>query len=234
MRIAALALLASLVAGPALAQCKPTDRNCIEVDLRLLSAGFGYGAGRITDLASGTPNRAMMGLNLRLDVFILSRIKGLPFATYDALFTDMTWGKRTGDPLRFGTLDEDNSAMPFVIGYHFVAGLRRNGVAVMGGLGYQHFDHDIGGTLMSGSATPITGRVEVGENGRLVAMAWVAPGSKGMMAARVDLHVFRNLNLMASYWQAKGIAQPWDQPTGTEVSATASMFVVGFRTAELR
>lgn len=235
-RIVALVLTAAALFVPAAAAQKEpgciSTGKCYYVDLRVVSAGFGYGMGTIGGLGT-TPDRTMRGLNLRLDVHILSlALRKLPIATYDALFTDMTWGKMSSDPLMYFSSAESDNAMPLTFGYHFLVGLRRESFGVLGGLGYRHFDHDIGDTFMSGSSTPVTARLELGRKKPIVATAWA--GRNGMMGAHVDVPFFRRLNISAQYWQADGTAEPSNQPTGTEVKARARLLMFGFRTAEVR
>ena len=90
-RVVVLVVAAVLLTMPAAAaQNEPgciRSGKCYFVDLRVISAGFGYGMGTIADLGS-TPDRTMRGLNLRLDVHILSLVfRKLPIATYDAATT---------------------------------------------------------------------------------------------------------------------------------------------------
>jgi hypothetical protein len=225
------ALLAAAIAAPARAQCNFSD-HCITIsrttDMRILSADFGYGAAAIGGLGA-TPDRTMRGFNIGMDVHILSLAlhNVLPFAVYDALSVDLTYGKMTSTPLLYLSQPEDNSTLPFTGSYSFLAGVRRQAIGVLAGFTIKKFNHDIGGTSMSGSSTPITARVELGSGPRQIVLTGMAGGMTG---ARIDVPFFRRLNLSAAYWQADATAVPWS--TNSAVPAKAKMLLLGFRTAE--
>lgn len=225
-------VLIALCLSTAAATSTASAQRANQADLRILTAALGYGAAHITGLGT-TPDRAMQGFNIRTDVHILSLIlHNLPVATYDAAFVDLTYGKMTSDPLLFLTTPEGTSTLLYAFGYTFLAGIRKPSLTVMGGLTYQGFNHGIGDSNMDGKGTAVTGRAEFGGRRKIVLMGWA--GGSGMMGGRLDVPLFRRLNATAMYWKADGTAEPWDQPQGTQVPATANMLMIGFRTAEIR
>jgi len=206
------------------------------VDLRVTSAGFGYSSAGIGHLSSGKPDRVLQGLNLRFDVHILSLIlRRLPVATYDALWVDASFGKMTSTPLSLGGVQESTGlGMPFSYGYSFLAGIRSSAVALLGGLGYEYWAHDIGGATMKNSAMPFLARLELGSRKPVVVMGWYAGGAKGIAGARIDVPFWRGLDLTAMYWRADGTTELITTPNNTVETATARMLMLGFRTAEIR
>jgi hypothetical protein len=205
------------------------------VDLRVTSAAVGYGAARVGALSSGSPDRVLQGLDMRFDVHILSLLlRRLRVATYDALYVDATFGKMTSRPLSLGGVEEANGFdVAYSYGYQFLAGVRGAGVALLGGVGYLNWGHDIGGTMMKNTATPVVARLEVGRAKPVVLMGWYA-GSDRMAGARIDVPFFRRLDLTAVFWRAKGTTELITTPNGMLEAATATTLVVGFRTAEIR
>ena len=206
------------------------------VDLRLASAAFGYSSAGIGHLSSGKPDRVLQGLNLRFDVHILSLVlRHLPVATYDALYADATFGKMTSAPLSYAGVQESTGlGMPFTYGYSFLAGIRSSAVALLGGLGYEYWAHDIGGSTMKNSAMPFLARLELGRTKPIVVMGWYAGGARGVQGARIDVPLYRRLNLTAMYWRADGTTELITTPNNTVETATARMLMLGFRTAEIR
>jgi len=226
-------LLALGSAGPVTAQC---SRPGYCVDLRALSAVIGYGSARITNLGS-TPDRVMQGVNTRIDVHIVSLLlRGLPVRTYDALIGDFTYGRRTSDSLPglFAGDVEGATGFQATFGYQLLAGGELGGVTLLGGLGWQEYYHDIGGTTMSGTSIPLVARVEIFQRKPIVVTAWKSMSGDPATGARVDVPFFRRLMLTAAYWRADGSADVWNNPSNTKTPGRASLLVLGFRTAELQ
>ena len=217
------------------AQCG-VFRTCTDRDFRAMSAVIGYGSARITNLGS-TPDRVMRGVNARIDVHVVSLLlRGLPFRTYDALIGDFTYGRRTSDSLPglFAGDVEGTNGFQATFGYQFLAGGQLGGVALLGGLGWQEYYHDIGGTTMSGTSIPLVARVEIGGRKPIVLTGWKSVSGDPATGARVDVPFFRRLLVTAMYWRADGSADVWNDPSGNKTPGRASLLVIGFRTAELR
>ena len=207
-----------------------------EVDLRVASGQFGYGFARIAGLGS-VPDQVARGFNARLDVHIVSLMLNLPVRTYDALFADATYGSLASDTLRglFPGDVQPRHGFSYQFGYQFLAGVQRSGVAVLGGLGWQEFYHDIGGSTMSGSSTPLIARVEIGGRRAIVVTGWKSVSGAATVGARIDVPFFRRLNLTAMYWQSDGMADLWSRGANDPLSpAKARMLVFGVRSAEIR
>jgi hypothetical protein len=227
-RIACVLGVTLVAAGAAQAQ---------EVDLRIATGQFGYGFARIAGLGS-VPDQVARGFNARLDVHIVSlMLRNLPVRTYDALFGDVTYGSLASDTLHglFSGDVQPRHGLSYLYGYQFLAGVQRSGVAVLGGLGWQEFYHDIGGSTMSGTSTPLIARVEIGGRRAIVVTGWKSVSGAATVGARVDVPFFRRLNLTAMYWQSDGMADLWSRGANGPLSrANARMLVVGVRSAEIR
>jgi len=231
-------LLVALFAttGKAVAQslcANPT--HCTAADMRVLSAVIGYGSARIGGLDT-IPDQVMQGLNVRFDVHIVSLLlKGLPLRTYDALFADVSYGRRTSDSLHglFAGDVQPTTGFQATFGYQFLAGRRLSGITLLGGLGVEEHYHDIGGSTVHGKSTPLVARLEIGGRKPIVITGWHALGGDALNGARIDVPFFRRLNLTAMYWQADGKADVWSSSSNTKVPATARLLVIGFRTREL-
>ena len=208
-----------------------------EVDLRVASGEIGYGSARIAGLGT-VRDQVAHGLNARLDVHIVSLLlRNLPVRTYDALFGDVTYGSLASDTLHglFPGDAQPRQGLSYLFGYQFLAGVQRPGVAVLGGLGWQEFYHDIGGSTMSGTSTPLIARVEIGGRRPIVVTGWKSVSGAATVGARVDVPFFRRLNLSAMYWQTDGLADLWSRGINDPLSpAKARMLVVGVRSAEIR
>jgi len=208
-----------------------TDRHCATQQLRMGSAAVGYGTSSITDLGS-VADREMTGVNLHYDLHLLSLLlHGLPVLTYDAVTLDMTWGRMSSKPLQDNIGPEDNSALPWVVGYQFLAGKDLGGIVVLGGLGWQSFTYSIGGSTLDGSTRPLIARVEVGGRRRLVLTGMKSISGNESQGARIDVPFFRRLNLTAQYSSVSGRV---DLFNNTPRDAKARSILLGVRSAELR
>jgi hypothetical protein len=66
-----------------------------------------------------------------------------------------------------------------------------------------------------------------------VLTGWTALSGAALVGGRLDVPLFRRLNLTAMYWRADGTAEVWSNP-GVREPARAGMLMLGVRSAELR
>jgi hypothetical protein len=234
LRFTAVVALLLAVTHPALAQtsiCVREDGKCAAADLRTGSAAFGYGSASITSLG-GVPDRVMTGVALHYDLHLLSLIlRGLPIRTYDAVYADVIYGRMTSTPLKDNIGDEDTSAFPWTLGYHFLVGKDFSGFSLLGGVGYQEFTYSIGGSMLDGKAHPLIARAEVGSRRRLVLTGMKGGGDNELTLARVDLPFWRGFNVTAQYSATSGKV---DLFNNAPRNAKTRAVMLGLRTAEIR
>ena len=124
------------------------------IDAKLIRAQFGYSQMMLSD-ADTFANRTVDAINLKDEFQLLSNLFGYynRFVIYDALYTEMLFGKMRNEPIQHNKNDmESKYSFMFRWGYDFFAGYRNNKFGILGGVRPRFMYTSIGDLSMTGNS----------------------------------------------------------------------------------
>lgn len=214
-----LTLTLSFSRADAQLRCGPTVRlQCGSITEMnpYMGATLGYSTGAIGDLGFA-PDREWWGVNVGVNLRILSWLTSggdSGFVLWDLLSLETdALGKMTSDTLAYygnGPVQgyERPHQWSWGFGYRLMAGVSSGRVALVGGVRWEDFNHEVGSMVMDGSTLPLAARLAFAPFSVpvIVEGAYSVGGENKMRSVSVDLPFLGRAHIGATYDRVEGMA----------------------------